>query len=250
MISFQDFLMAGMRRFTTLGGGGRNPVSALHATKRCLILLALLVAAHGVAQAQPAARWSWQEPQAKVLPTGDLEWAPKPFEFKAGSSVRYIDYEAGNDASDGLTKQTPWKHHPWDPNATGKAAACKGVQTYIFKQGAIYRGELNAKESGTAESPIILTRDPSWGQGPAEICGSEAVTGWVKGAEGTPIPEPEKVWHVDLQWAPRCVWLAGKDGAWTTDAPDAKVPYYLTARDDSGALIAAEVHLPGVKTAK
>ena len=50
-----------------------------------------------------------------MLPTGDLEWAPQPFEFKAGESVRYIDFDGGNDANDGTSKQTPWKHHPWDP---------------------------------------------------------------------------------------------------------------------------------------
>ena len=190
----------------------RNPLSALVRLAGCL---ALLGAAPGVARAQvqPAARWSWQEPQAKVLATGDLEWAPQAFEFKAGGAVRYIDYEAGNDASDGLTKQTAWKHHPWDPNATGTAATCKGPQTYVFKQGVDYRGELNAKESGTAQAPIVLTRDPAWGAGAAAISGSEAVTGWTKGADNPAIPEPEKVWHVDLKWAPRCVWMVGKDGA-------------------------------------
>ena len=124
-------------------------------------MLALLVAAHSVVNAQKVARWSWLEPQAKVLPTGDLEWAPKAFEFKPGESIRYIDFESGNDANDGLSKQTPWKHHPWDPNAGAKAAACKGVQTYVLKQGVDYRGELNANESGAADAPIILTRDPS-----------------------------------------------------------------------------------------
>lgn len=44
--------------------------------------------------------------------------------------------------------------------------------------------------------------------------------------------------------------LKVKDGAWTADAPKPTVPYYLTARDDTGALVAAEVHLPGVKTGK
>ncbi len=97
-------------------------------------------------------------------------------------------------------RQTPWKHHPWDPEAGGQAKACKGVHTYVFKQGVIYRGEMNANESGTADSPIILTRDPSWGTGPAVICGSEAVTGWKKGADNSLIPEPEKVWYVDLNW--------------------------------------------------
>ncbi|MCX6904475.1 MAG: hypothetical protein NTW03_13530, partial [Verrucomicrobia bacterium] len=64
-----------------------------------MVILALLVAAQGVIQAQNAARWSWQEPQAKVLPTGDLEGAPKAFEFKAGKSVRYLDFASGNDAN-------------------------------------------------------------------------------------------------------------------------------------------------------
>jgi hypothetical protein len=95
-----------------------------------------------------------------VLPTGDLEWAPKPFEFKAGESVRYIDFDSGNDADSGISKRTPWKHHPWDPNAAGQAKACKGAHTYVFKQGVVYRGELDANESGTQAAPIILTRDP------------------------------------------------------------------------------------------
>lgn len=38
--------------------------------------------------------------------------------------------------------------------------------------------------------------------------------------------------------------LTGKDGMWAAEAPKPTVPYYLTARDDSGALVAAEVHLP------
>jgi hypothetical protein len=64
-----------------------------------MAMLALLVAAQGVAHAQNVARWSWQEPQAKVLPTGDLEWAPTAFQFKVGASVRYIDFDSGNDAN-------------------------------------------------------------------------------------------------------------------------------------------------------
>jgi len=58
-----------------------------------VLALVLFGAAQGVVNAQDTARWSWQEPQAKVLPTGDLEWAPKPFVFKAGESVRYIDFD-------------------------------------------------------------------------------------------------------------------------------------------------------------
>jgi hypothetical protein len=167
-----------------------------------------------------------------VLPTGDLEWAPKPFEFKAGESARYIDFESGNDKNDGLSTQTSWKHHPWDPNAEGQAKACKGAHTYVFKQGVVYRGELDANESGTQAAPIILTRDPSWGTGPAVICGSEAATGWKQGADSTLIPEPEKVWYVDLDWAPRNVWMVGKEGAVTRIALARTPNWKITDLDD------------------
>jgi hypothetical protein len=167
-----------------------------------------------------------------VLSTGDLEWAPTPFVFKAGDSPRYIDFDSGNDANDGLSKDTPWKHHPWDPNASGRARACNGVHTYVFKQGVDYRGELNANESGAAGAPIVLTRDPSWGQGAAVICGSEAVTGWSRGADNTLIPEPEKVWFVDLNWAPRNLWMVGPEGA-VTRIPLARTPNWtITDPDD------------------
>jgi hypothetical protein len=191
-----------------------------------------------------SASYSWQQPNANVLPTGDLKWAPEPFQFKPSPAIRYIDFDSGNDANDGASRQTSWKHHPWDPNAREQAKAAKGSLTYVFKQGVIYRGELNANESGTAEAPIILTRDPGWGTGPAVICGSEQVTGWQRGAENTLIPEPEKVWHVDLDWAPRNVWMAGSNGEvtrvvlartpnWTiTDPEDIKSHWFTWKNPD------------------
>jgi hypothetical protein len=183
-----------------------------------IALLSLLACLSTTCFAQPAESgkeniFSWQQPQAKVLPTGELEWAPHAFEFKPAEAVRYIDFDSGNDSNDGLSKQTPWKHHPWDPNATDKAKACSGVHTYIFKQGVAYRGEINANESGSDSEPIILTRDPSWGTGPSVICGSEVVKGWKKGTDNALIPEADKVWYVDLDWSPRNVWMVGKDGA-------------------------------------
>ncbi len=197
-----------------------------------MVLLSVLVASCCGARAQNAPRWSWQEPQAKVLPTGDLEWAPKNFEFTPGKSVRYIDFASGDDANDGFSKQTPWKHHPWDPNARGNAAACKGAQTYVFKQGVIYRGEMNANEPGSAEDPQVLTRDPSWGVGPAVICGSEIVKDWKKVADNNSIPEPEKVWYADLDWSPRHVWVIGQDGAVTRLALARTPNWTITDPDD------------------
>ncbi len=127
-------------------------------------------------------------------------------------SLRYIDFVAGNDENDGTTNQVPWKHHPWDSQATGKARLCRGIHTYIFKCGVDYRGELSVREAGKPGDPIRLTRDPDWGQGPAVLCGSERITGWKKGATHQNIPEPEKVWWADVNFAPRSVWLVGNEG--------------------------------------
>ena len=182
------------------------------------------------AASKPASKWSWEQPEAKVLPKGDLQWAPQTFQFQPGRSVRYIDFDSGNDANEG-TKPKPWKHHPWDPQASGQAKACSGPLTYVFKQGVVYRGELEVKESGNAASPIILTRDPSWGKGPAVICGSEPVTGWSKGAGNALIPEPEKVWWVDLDWAPRNLWMIAKDEV-VTRVPLARSPNWKVSDPD------------------
>ncbi len=145
--------------------------------------------------------YSWQEPHAKVLPNGNLEWAPRPFVFEKGVSARYIDFESGDDTRDGKTTQTAWKHHPWDVHATDEAKSCKGIQTYVFKGGVVYRGALQATESGVPGDPIRLTRDPSWGRGEATLSGAFQIKGgWKKAsAEEAPgIPKPELVWYQDI----------------------------------------------------
>jgi len=148
-----------------------------------------------------AQKYSWETKQATVVSTGDLIWAPQPFQFVTGSSVRYIDYEDGSDSNTGLSTSSAWRHHPWDPAATGSALSCTGIQTYVFKCGVIYRGTLTAKESGTAGKPIILTSDPSWGTGSACIYGSTKITsGWTK-ANATiapDIPNADLVWYQNL----------------------------------------------------
>jgi hypothetical protein len=146
-------------------------------------------------------QYSWETQQAKVLPNGDLQWTPQVFQLVKGSSVRYIDFETGNDTNDGQSTVTAWKHHPWDAAATSKALAGSGIQTYIFKRGVIYRGVLNAKESGAEGNPIRLTSDPDWGTGEAGIYGSvKASGGWLK-ANATiapSIPNPELVWYKSI----------------------------------------------------
>jgi hypothetical protein len=153
-----------------------------------------------------AIRYSWQESQAEVLPTGDLRWQPRPFVFQTGATVRYIDYEKGDDTNAGDTTARPWKHHPWDAHATGRAKADAGRDTYVFKRGVTYRGRLVAATAGTAEAPIILTSDPSWGEGEAVLAGSERVTGWSRGGHPD-MPDRDKVWQADIDFLPRAAWL-------------------------------------------
>ena len=173
-------------------------------TSGWVALLVALFATGGVADAQgQVGPFSWQQPQAKVLPTGNLEWAPKAFVFEKGASARYIDFEAGDDSRDGATQQSAWKHHPWDAAATGKAKACTGIQTYVFKRGVAYRcaGPMKARESGQSGNPIRLTSDPAWGNGDAMILGSTQIKGgWKKAnaAEAPGMSEPEKLWYIDL----------------------------------------------------
>ena len=178
---------------------------------------------------EPAAPYFWQVPNAEVTKTGDLQWKPKPFVFHADSEARYIDFQSGDDKNPG-TKDSPWKHHPWDAAATGKAAAATGVHTYVFKGGVTYRGALVAKESGTKESPIRLTRDPSWGEGEAVISGAQEIKGgWKRcdAASAPNIPTPEKCWYQDIgtKFVPRALWAVDAKGV-ITRIPIARTPHW------------------------
>src|SRR3954471_16082880 len=100
-----------------------------------MLLVALVTCGAGTAEpsrgAETQSGFSWQQPQAKVLANGDLEWAPHQFEYAPTQVVRYIDFEGGTDSNDGRSKQSAWKHHPWDPNAEETAQAFKGPCTYV-----------------------------------------------------------------------------------------------------------------------
>ncbi|MBN8526921.1 MAG: LamG domain-containing protein, partial [Planctomycetes bacterium] len=149
---------------------------------------------------------------ATVSPGGDLAWAPQPFRFEAGASLRHIDFANGSDDGDG-SRARPWKHHPWDAEATGAAKACAGIHTYIFKRGVTYRGRLQPRESGAAGDPIRLTSDPAWGDGEAVLSGAEAVSGWKRGAELAGLPDAGRVWWADVPFKPKNLWIAGTQGS-------------------------------------
>jgi hypothetical protein len=103
-----------------------------------MIIAILAVAAAAAGGVTTSKTYSWETQHARPGPTGDLEWTPEPFVFEAGDSVRYIDFEKGSDSNSGTSKDSAWKHHPWDSHATAVAASCAGVHTYVFKRGAYY----------------------------------------------------------------------------------------------------------------
>ncbi|MFW5845051.1 MAG: hypothetical protein ACOCXJ_02380, partial [Planctomycetota bacterium] len=203
--------------------------------KHILSAIAVATCSFGLAT---AAEFPWQDPHAEVLPNGDLALKQEPFVFEAGDTLRYIDYESGDDAAAG-TRDAPWQHHPWDAAASGTAAAHAGPTTYVFKGGVTYRGSLTVDEAGTAEQPIRLTHDPSWGEGEARIYGSRRITGgWQQGADHADIPEAGQVWWIDLDTDPRCAWVVdgdeverlhvARDPNWTiSDSQDPMSEWYV-----------------------
>lgn len=182
-------------------------------------LLALTLAAALPAVESP---YPWAQPQAEVSASGDLAWAPRPYRAEIGPSPRYIDFAGGDDAADGLTPATAWKHHPWDAAATGTAKACTGVHSYLFKGGVTYRGVLTVAESGTATEPIRLLRAQGWGEGPAVLVGSERITAWKRAAPAG-APTGNVIWSATLDFLPRKVWAVADDGT-ATDLPLARTP--------------------------
>ncbi len=155
--------------------------------------------------------YNWQLPNAKIIATGDLQWQPEPFvcPVKKGEKVRYIDYENGSDENDGMTKTTPWKHHPWDSRANGNTIRASGIDSYVFKRGVVYRiysyghtAFIKANESGSENSPIRLTSDPEWGEGEAVIAGSQMISSLWHRATDDDVParmNPENIWFTDIK---------------------------------------------------
>lgn len=196
-----------------------------------------------------AADFLWQEEHATVLPTGDIQWNPQPFVFTTSGTVYYIDYEAGSDSNNGTSPTSPWKHHPWDADATGNPAAASGPHTYLFKRGVTYRGQLKASESGLPDQPIRLTSDPNWGAGKARLSNAERITTpWIRVNESgfTPparLPELEHVWATDLSGAD---WIDNNgeviarmpDGGitWQNNGivPTAEIGLFLVDENDTG----------------
>ena len=96
----------------------------------------------------------------------------------------HVDFVAGDDARNGLTPTTAFKHCPGDTVSTGLAAAVKLLpgDSVRFKGGVVYRGAVGVKVSGEAGKPIVFDGniDGTWGTGKAVIDGGASITGWKK----------------------------------------------------------------------
>lgn len=179
-----------------------------------------------------ADEFSWRNSNAELKENGDIAWKPEAFKFSSGKSLRYIDFECGSDKNDGLSTDSPWKHHPWDPAASEKSAECSGTHTYIFKRGIVYRGRLQVRDSGESQdNPIRLTSSAQWGGGEATIAGSEIVSGWTQNSIPKEVPDKSNVWSAVLSFSPRCLWISDKGGA-SRRIPLARTPNWKLSDPD------------------
>lgn len=105
----------------------------------------------------------------------------------AWAATYYIDYETGDDANNGTTPGTPWKHYPMDARATGVAAstaivagdvlAPKGGVEYIASARRLF-------PVGAVGNPVIID-GALWGTGKAIEDGENQAYGawWDNNAE-------------------------------------------------------------------
>lgn len=83
----------------------------------------------------------------------------------------YIDYGSGNDANNGTSTSTPWKHFPTDARATANAVAhtLMSGDTYIFKRGVVYNIVAPGIGITNATTGITVTSQAGWGTGERAI---------------------------------------------------------------------------------
>lgn len=97
----------------------------------------------------------------------------------AGNTTYYVDYENGDDANNGLTELTPWKHAPRFPGATGFAKLYPPMpgDTILFKGGVEYKGAITSFPGHNEEAPSIVYDGESWGEERAAIRRGDEVFG-------------------------------------------------------------------------
>lgn len=107
---------------------------------------------------------------------------------EVGAANYYVDFDAGKDSNDGLSRTTAWKNIPGTRNTgnTGYVTGNSGWvklnpgDTILIRSGTVhdsYDGgriliDENFFNNGTSASPIIIKRDESWGSGQVVIDGT------------------------------------------------------------------------------
>ncbi len=120
----------------------------------------------------------------------------------AQNRIYYVDFDSGNDAADGLSPATAWKHAPGDALGTDnpKKLKLQPGDHVRFKGGVRYRGQLSPKAPGTEENPIVYDGS-SWGSTRAIIDGSTALSGVRPCASATDClgsTQWKNLWRADL----------------------------------------------------
>ena len=121
------------------------------------------------------------------------------------AAVYHVDFDAGEDAHDGRTPATAWRHCPGDLSAAGQAAATalRPGDAVRFKGGVVYPGVVEIKSSGTPDQPIVFdgNADGDWGEGRAIIEGGEPLTDWrrcASAAEAGGNPHWAEIYYADI----------------------------------------------------
>jgi hypothetical protein len=89
----------------------------------------------------------------------------------------YVDHAQGNDAADGRSAATAWKHAPGDDRAPAaiRTLVLQPGDRVLFRGGVRYRGTFQPRAAGTADNPVILDGS-GWGSARAIIDGSRELT--------------------------------------------------------------------------
>ena len=100
----------------------------------------------------------------------------------ASATTYYVDFADGDNATDGQSPQSAWKHAPGDPNATDNPADVdlQPGDTVIFRGGVAYHGTLRIEVSGDPDNPITYdaNTEGTFGEGRARLDGGRVLEGW------------------------------------------------------------------------
>ncbi len=79
----------------------------------------------------------------------------------------YVDWAKGNDSANGISLETPFKHCPGDPNASGTASSINLAPGDVVFINGTYYGQVIVNFSGSKSNPIIFKGTINWATGRA-----------------------------------------------------------------------------------